>query len=73
MIDDWPYVQKEAAKLYDNFKSHSLVHFLASINRAIADPEAPLEIEDLHWAVNLAIQRAIDRAKYLKDKGGEGE
>ncbi|MDP2957835.1 MAG: hypothetical protein Q8N53_15520 [Longimicrobiales bacterium] len=68
MMDDWPYIEKEAAKLYDRFGPHSLVHFLASINRALEDPEAPLRVEDLQWAVNQAIEKAADRARYVEDR-----
>jgi len=57
VIDDWPYVQKEAAELYDRFGPHSLVGFLAGINRALADPVAPLDVQDLWDAVSLAVQQ----------------
>ena len=58
MIDDWPYVQKEAAELYDRFGPHSLVGFLAGINRALSDPVTPLDVQDLWDALALAIRQA---------------
>lgn len=67
MIDDWPYVQKEAAELYDRFGPHSLVQFLAAINRALRDPDAPLHVEDFQAAISRVIVEAGARARHEKE------